>query len=462
MAMIGRMQDAAWMPAPSWWARLAAILAAGLVGNWILAAGVTVAVLVRPFDFLMAFLLANGCATFIHYEGGNLAGQFLVLGIASLLMLICYLLSVRGRVFDIPWSPLTRCVVLYVALAIAQYARGIAQGHPWRIATSEFLGAFGFLTTLLIANTFVAKRDMKPAFLGLLATAFGSAALGYYVFAVVHTRAGGFYFIPVPGIVGLFLLNLALRSESRATAFGYVLVSLPLFLHQFLSFRRGVWLGMLVALLATVPIFTGWGRGSGERWRRVGSVFGTALSLAMFGAFAMALLYGQMDIIGQAGARFATIGGTETKTENWSNLARIGEAINVLGHIRQSPWIGHGLGYTYLNTEPLTQEVAVQWQADGNYQLIWLKYGLLGLLLFFWMLWTAFRLTIREARRRTDPWEASWFATAAGATFCFVVFAMFDWPFAQVYTTYLLGLLWGGSIAMTQPDILRFRWSPAT
>jgi O-antigen ligase len=173
----------------------------------------------------------------------------------------------------------------------------------------------------------------------------------------------------------------------------------------------------------------------------------------------MAVLYGQMDILEQAGGRFASIGGTETKAEHWSNLDRLVEAAAVLKHIQESPWIGHGLGFTYLNTNTLTQETSPQWWVDQNYLLIWLKHGLLGLGLFFWLLWVAYRLGAREARKRADPWEASWLATTSGATVCMAVFAMFDWPFAQVYSTLMLGLLWGGSIAMTREGTVRFQWS---
>lgn len=447
------------MPARGWWARLAAVLTVGLVGNWFVAAGIVALLLLRPFDFMAAFLLANGYATFVHYEGGKLTEQFAVLALACVFMLVCYLINKRRQIFDVPWSGLTQCVLLYGGLAMVNFLRGVASGHPWRIATTELIAALGLLTTILVANAFEPKRDLRFAFIGLVLTGFGSAALGFYVFSVIHVRTGGFYFIPVPGIAGLFLVNLALRSTTlRATA-AFLLVSLPLFLHQFLSFRRGVWVGLIMALVATILIYAGRGPGVGARWRRTGQIFGSFLGLAVCGALAMAILYGQMDILEQAGGRFASIGGTETKTEHWSNLDRFAEAATVLGHIRESPWIGHGLGYVYLNTEPLTRVTSLQWQADGNYQLIWLKSGLLGLTLFIVLLVTAFRLTAREARRRDDLWESAWCATAAGATVCMGVFAMFDWPFAQAYTTFMLGLLWGGVVAMTRPDKLRIRWS---
>ena len=216
---------------------------------------------------------------------------------------------------------------------------------------------------------------------------------------------------------------------------------------------------MLCVIAITIPMYTGWGRGSGARWRRTGAVFGTMLGLALAGALVMALFYGQMDILEQAGGRFASIGGTEVKAETWSNIDRLTEYATVVDLILKSPWVGYGLGYTFLWTEPLTLDTKPQWWVHQNYLLIWLKLGVIGLALFIWLFWTATRLGWRESRRRSDPWESAWFATTAGATVCMAIFAMFDFPFAEVYSTYMMGLFWGGAIAMSREGVVSFRWS---
>jgi len=86
--------------------------------------------------------------------------------------------------------------------------------------------------------------------------------------------------------------------------------------------------------------------------------------------------------------------------------------------------------------------------------------GLVGLALFIWMLIQAIRLGIREARRRTDPWESSWFATAAAATAFLAVLSLSVFPFGTVNEMFLLALLWGGAMSMSSHGKLTVRWRP--
>jgi hypothetical protein len=301
---------------------------------------------------------------------------------------------------------------------------------------------------------------MRLVVLSLAGIAFGSASLGYYIFSIIHTHTSGVYFNMIPGIVALLFVNLALRSKRGGEAAMWMLLSLPLYLHQFLSFRRGLWVGGITGLIASLLIFA-W-RGTRAHWSRAGMLVGILAAVGLAGGMSLEVLYGQTDILTESVARFASIGDTKVKMETRSNLIRLAETAGVLDLIRKSPVVGRGLGFTFFVRIPLQgTRTRLQWWMDENYLLIWLKQGLIGLLIYLWFLWTAFRFGVRYARAREDLWESSWFATTAAATVFLTMFSISDWPFGQVGPTFLLALIFGVSIAMAREGVVWFRWSPS-
>jgi hypothetical protein len=450
-----------WLSGQGGWWMLAAVIAVGLLGNWLLAAGMLALLLfqiIRPFDFTIAFLLVTAGSTFVNYLSGTLTAQLSLLSAGIMLMLLCYLVSKRGEVFSLALTDLTWPLAIYVLLSAANAGRGLMAGYPTKHIFIELLPVLELGSALLLANAFVPRRDLRVALIVLLGVAYTSAARGYHVFSIIHTHTAGVFFQPIPGIVALLLVNLALRAKSLEATLGWIALSLPLFLHQFLSFGRGIWLGNLVGLLASILIFAV-GREGGARWVRSGLVLGTILGVGMLGAVALSVLYGQVDILLDAGARFLSIGGTKLTPETRSNVTRLLEYATVAEHIQRSPWVGHGLGYTFFVDKPLYGKAAAQWWVHQNYLLVWLKQGVIGLVLFLVMLWTALRFSIREARRREDPWESGWFAATAVSTIFLAVFSLSDFPFDGAEAMFLLALFWGGSMAMARVGLLRFAWS---
>jgi hypothetical protein len=466
--MSTRVENASWAPAYGWWVMVAIVLTAGLVSNWFIAAGVMAFLLLnaaRPFDFFTAFMVVVAGSAFVYHEGGELTYQLGLLCGAGLLMLYCYFMTTRGEMFAIAWTNITKPLVLYVALSFVNLVRGYAAGYPFKHVTIELVGVMALACTILVANTFDLRRYVGVITGVLVATAYGSAALGFYIFSVLHVRTAGVYFTGFPGMVALFLINRSLRSPTLKEGLGWMVVSAPLWLHQFLSYRRALWLGCLAGIIVTVITYARFGKGRRPYWRRVGTVFGALLALSLIGAVAMAVFYHQTDILEQAGGRFASITTTKFKGHSrgvidpgvLSNAERLIEYPVMAGFILQNPVLGYGLGFTYLVTKPFLGPHA-QWWSHQNYLHIWLKQGAIGLGLFLWLLWSAFTLGLREARRRTDPWEATWFASAATCTLFVAVFSMTDVPFTQVNCTFLLALLWGGEVAMTHKGLVRLQW----
>jgi O-antigen ligase len=263
-------------------------------------------------------------------------------------------------------------------------------------------------------------------------------------------------------MVALILFNLALRSRNLAQGLGWLALAMPLFLHQFLSFGRGMWLGNISGVIASILIFSWRGRsGIGPKgaWKRSLVLVSVLVGVGISGAVALAVLYGNTDILLEAGTRFTSIGQTELHEESRANVARLMEYGIVLTHIQKQPWFGHGLGYSF-RIPNIFEKLEPQYWVHENYLLVWLKQGLLGLLLFVWMLWSAARLGIHHARRRADPIEASWLAAAGAGTILISVFALTDFPFDSVEPMFLVALLWGGAMALTRDGFFRFRWRP--
>ena len=466
--MSTRVESPGWIPSWGTWAILAAVVGTGLLLNWAVAAGLLVLLMVqvaRPLDFLVAFLLVTGGAAFVYYQGGRLTFELSLLTAAIVMMLICYVVSHRDRLFTIPLTTFTIPLLVYLTLTFLNLLRGVILGYPLKSVGIELLPVLAMGCAFLVGNAFQARRDMKLALGGMLLGAFGSAALGFYSFAVLHTRTGGVYYTPFPGIVGFFLFNLALRAKNPVVSLIWVVISLPLFLHQFLSFRRGLWVGCIVEILVLISLF---GVGSGARLRRGVLLLGTLVGLAGGGAVAMAVLYGQTDILESAGERFASIGGVKkvevegpVDPSSLSNIERLIEYGIVAKHIMGSPIFGYGLGFTFLGTKPYPRVTRPQWWVHQSYLYTALKQGALGLGIFIWVLISGFLLAAREARRRTDPWEASWMAATAGATAYLAAFAMFDFVFVEVNVTFLIALLWGGAMAMSRHGSLDLRWRTA-
>jgi hypothetical protein len=450
-----------WIPAASWWLLLACVLATGILGNWLLAAGVLFALLAqmaRPYDFMFAFLGVTAGSTFVYYAGGNLTLQLSLVTAGVVLMLFYYCLAARGETFSVPRTELTRPLLVYLALSLVNTVRGFMYGYGVKDILFEIYPVLALSTSILVANLLEPKRDMNLILLMMTGTAFASAAFGFQIFAIIHTHTGGIFFHPLPGIMAVLFFNFALRTDSLHKAFAWIFLSLPLLLHQFLSFRRGLWVGIMAGLITSIWIFVRAPR-SGERWKRVGTLLGTVAGLGVVGAIGLAVLYGQADVLEQAGGRFASIGGTDLTAENMSNIHRLIEYATVAGHILASPFIGHGLGFTFVVRNALTHRTEVQWWVHENYLHVWLKQGLLGLGIFIWMLYTAIRFGGHHARRREDPHESAWLAATAASTAFMAAFSLSDYPFDLMEAMFMMGLFWGVGMGLVRTELVTVRWS---
>ena len=160
--------------------------------------------------------------------------------------------------------------MLYGGLTLLNFMRGLLVGNSARYAGLELLAMLALASCLLVANTRMTRTTVVVMLGGLWIVALGHVALGLDEFARFHTRAGGVYFTSVPGLVAILLFNFALRGNTTRERWVPMLALLPLITHQFLSFTRGYWLGLMVGFAWSVAVYGARGVGARERWVRAG------------------------------------------------------------------------------------------------------------------------------------------------------------------------------------------------
>ena len=320
----------------------------------------------------------------------------------------------------------------------------------------ELLAGLAMGSAFLVANRFRAS-DLRLATGWLWVTALGHAALGFWIYSILKVRTGSIYFTPIPGLVAVLLFNFALRARTTRLALLWVAAMLPLLMHQFLSFTRGYWLAILISLVFSMVVFAWRQPDAAVRWRRSGTLLAALAGLGVLGAIVLALVYGIRGLGELALSRFSSSVGTTYTFETSSNIVRLVEAAKVLSEILKAPLHGHGLGYAFTVREPIHLELIEQWYCHQNYLLVWLKQGLVGLVLFVGTLFAGLRTTLK-GRALADPVAQSWCMGAAAATVYVIVYGLVHFPLAEVNTTFTIALLWGSSAALTTRDWHELRW----
>jgi hypothetical protein len=448
-------------PAAIWWMLLALVLAVHLTLGWIAAAillGLALVQARRPFDFLIAYLIVIGGASFVDYTRGQLTRELSLLSVGIVFMLFCYVMTQRSRVITVPATRLTAPLLGYLALTLFNFVRGMVEGNSLRYGGLELIAALAVACTFLIANASLSRTAIATALTAITLTALGNSALGFMIFAEIHQRTGSVYFTAVPGLVALVLFNFALRAPRVGTMWLWLLVLLPMLLHQFLSFTRGFWISQIGGLLYSIAAFGGLGRGAMRRWQHALLVVGCLLLLASGGVLLLASRFGIQNLLDLASSRLVSSTGTRLTFETSSNVVRLVEYARVIRDIRLSPWWGHGLGYFFTVREPIHFRLSEQWYCHESYLMVWLKQGLLGLALFLWVLWSAFKMGHLGSRSESG-WPAAWCAASAAVTVFVAIYGLVYFVLvAEVNTAFLIALLWGGAMAFTRQGGWRVRW----
>jgi O-antigen ligase len=233
-------------------------------------------------------------------------------------------------------------------------------------------------------------------------------------------------------------------------------------MHQFLSFTRGFWLGLMAGTMFSVALYLWAGRGGdlGPRTRRSALMLGMLTGLSIIGGTVVAAAYGISGLGEIAADRLASSAGTENNLTNGSNIVRLMEYAIAFKHILQSPWIGHGLGFFYVKVEPISGHLVQQWFVHQNYILVWLKQGLIGLALFVNVLIATIRTGVKGARLE-ESWQAAWCGGAAAVGVYLFIYAGVHFPLAEVNATFTAAMIWGTAMSLVSTGKWSLAWRNA-
>ncbi len=413
--------------------------------------------LARPFD-LHTSLLALACAaTFVNYEGGELTRDLSIVSLLWFYALACWALAWLSGSWGLPRSSLTTALLVLGASTLLALMRGLAAGQGGRFLGLDLIPMLAMSSALLWGGVRISQPERRLMLGVLILLGLAHVALGLYSYVVIGSRTGGLYFTAIPAVVALLLFNRALREPAAVVRLGWLSLTAILLLHQFLSFARGYWLGLLVSLPFSCWLYGRSGEGAGRRWRQVAASTGLLMGLFLLGILAAGMIYGWSGILGLAGSRLASSFETKLSTESASNVARLIEYATVLKHIQASPWLGQGLGFGFTVKQVLLGETYHQWFSHQVYLWIWLKQGLLGLGALLAAIglgsWAAGRGSMSLSRD-----AAAWCAGAAAGVIHLGVVAMTELGLSQVNSAFLIALLWGMTLSLTSKGRVFFVW----
>jgi O-antigen ligase len=454
------------VPPLGWWVVLGVAIALYLAVGWIAALGWLALMLahrLRPFDFLTSYLLVLAGGSFVNYTTGTLTFQMTIITIFIVFMLYCYVLSRRRDSLVVPRTPGTMPLLLYLGLTFVNFGRGLLIGNSGRYAGLELIAALALGTTLLASNRRATRTEMRTIIVWLVVLSVAHMIRGMAEMIAEHRRVGGAYFGAITGLVTMLLFNFALRESGIVRRAGWVLALSPALLHQFLSFTRGYWLALMVAMLFSVGVYVGRGEGAKQRMRDSFKTFALISALLVVGALVIGASMGIGGIGNMVSERLASSTGTEyhgVTGDESSNIVRLVEYMKVLGDIQKQWLFGYGLGYYFVVREPMTFTLLEQWFTHENYLLVWLKQGIIGLAIWIWML-LAMTASGLRGKRLPDFYEQSWCAGAAACVVYCIVYSFVHFPLAEVPTVFPFALIVGIAMRLGSTETFAIRWKAA-
>lgn len=428
----------------NWWAG-AGVFAFGLV------------LAVRPFDPFVALVVLAGVAAFARYGDPHIQKDLIVTSALTLYALASWLAAVLTGHWKFPASSLGDALLALAATSAAAGLHGLLTHQSVRFIFLELFPIFALLFALVIGGLRLRPADLRLAKWALIVVALASAAIGYQYFATTGMRTQGLPFSPVPGFVAIIVLTLSLFEPSPRVRLVPALVFCVLIGHQVVTFTRGFWLALLVAIPFACVLYARRGEGVGRRWRKIAGAFGLiGLLLVPATVFASSVL-GWSEILDMLGGRFASSFETKNTPETVSNIVRLVELRTTMQHIAARPLQGYGHGATLIVRQFFHPMTGPQWWVHQSYVMIWFKQGLFGLLALLWLMVAATRAGVAGARH-ADPQVAGWCAASAACTVFAAVLGLTNYYFFMVTLSFLLALVWGVSIAFARPGHRRFVW----
>ena len=411
----------------------------------------------RPMEPFPALVFVAATATFVNNEGGHLTRELSVVSG----MLVYALASIGGAAaagtWRLPRAPIVGALAFLAATTAISLSIGMSSGNSMRYLGLELLPILALYLSLLVGGLRISTWDRHAAFNFLVVVAVAHFTLGIYSYLVNRVRTGGIFFTPITGMMALMALSLTLYDPAPRARIWLILVTSAFLLHQLISFTRGYWFGLLVALPYVCIAYGRRGPGARDRWRRVGVTLTWIFVPVAIGVIALSAWFGWTDLASLLATRLVSSVGTEPSSLTASNVERLVEYRATLRSIGEAPILGHGLGYTIHIRQPIFDVVTNQWYVHQTYLWMMLKEGALGLLAYVLTLVAAIRAGTKMAVSGTGE-IAGWCAGAAACTIYLAVIGITNFSLAHVNSTFLLGLLWGLTLSLTNVPGYRLTW----
>jgi hypothetical protein len=438
-------------------------LLAGWLSSWWAGAAVFAFALVlvaRPFDLFVSLLLLAAVAAFARYGDPSIQKDlFAVSALTFYALASLFVAALTGR-WTLPSSPLGDALMALAVTSALAGLHGVLAHHSFRFIVLELLPLFALLLALAIGGTRLRPADLRIAKWALVGVALVSSAIGYQYYATTGTRTQGMPFSPVPGFIAIVVLTLMLFEPSRRPRFWPIVVFCVLIGHQIITFTRGFWLALLVAVPFACALYVRRGEGMGRRWRKVMGTLGLVAIVLLPMAAVASTLVGWSEIMDMIGSRFASSFQTKNTPETVSNIVRLVELRTTMKFILEQPLLGYGHGATLIVRQFFYPTTGAQWWVHQSYVMIWFKQGLFGLLALLWVLFAATRTGIAGIRHE-DPRVAGWFAASAACTVFAAIVGLTNYYFFMVTLSFLLALVWGITLAFARTSRRRFVWRAA-
>jgi O-antigen ligase len=285
---------------------------------------------------------------------------------------------------------------------------------------------------------------------GIVVIALLHVAYGLAAFAKVHSRLGGLYFTAVPGQAAVCLWAMAwVAPKTKWRLLAFALLA-PLLIHQFFSFTRGYWLGVIAAFAMSIVL--SWREiasgGFARVARSVGILAGAVAATVLLLVLSVSVLGGG-DVLGAAGSRFGSSFSKETSTETASNVMRLNEYSLAIDAGRQSPVFGRGYGFSYIFVDPFRNIRSPDRVVHNYYLFLWLKLGLVGVAVFFFFVWRLFRMTLGALRHEQDWMARAWLIAAAAVMVQMLVISMTNYSLADFNAASMSAFIWGMAMMVT-------------
>ena len=365
---------------------------------------------------------------FIFASTFTIAGTQTALGLA-LLLWFCFALKQK--------APLPRRTMLDVPLLLfISVSFTAALMSDSRLASLMSLRNFALMSVIYMIGALLTTRRMAlRQFTVLLVSGTGVAVYGIAIYLLgkgegtLGRSPGPFSNAMTFGGILLILCSLFLAvavgagvvKRLRCAAVGAALVS---FAALFFTFTRSSWVGAVVSVVVILAFLR-------RRW---------------LVPFAAALVLFVLLLPAQYRARVESIWNLKYMT-NVHRLELLKGGVRI---IKDYPVIGVGtmdLADVYRRYMP-PGAVQVFGHMHNIFLQITVQTGFVGLAVFCWLLFSFFRIMVRNLKLDLPPPERAWAVGSIGALAGFIVNGLFEWNFGDAEVVTLLYIVVGTSLAL--------------